>query len=294
MSETQGQDHHNVIRDHRRQWHDFLYVYPVVARRSKGLSVGINLNPDKRCTYSCVYCQVDRKIARNLHSVDLEVLRRELRAVLHEAAEGTIWQHPRFSAVPLPLRRINDIAFSGDGEPTCMANFDQAVAAAAEVKRQLDLADVKLVVITNATAFDGEPFRRALPILEANNGEIWAKLDAGTEAYFLRINRPGPGLTLDKVVSNITEVAKGCPLVIQTLFLSLAGDPPPLREVTAYCERLKGILRAGGQIKLVQIHTVARTPADARAGSLDDAALEALAAVVRQAIPAVPVEVFHG
>ena len=50
----------DVLRDHRRDFSDNRYVYPVVSRRSRGVSIGVNLNPDKVCNFDCVYCQVDR------------------------------------------------------------------------------------------------------------------------------------------------------------------------------------------------------------------------------------------
>jgi wyosine [tRNA(Phe)-imidazoG37] synthetase (radical SAM superfamily) len=294
MKDRVSKEFRAAISEHRRQWRDFLYVYPVVARRSKGLSVGINLNPDKRCNYSCLYCQVNRHVPRNLHTVDIGTLRGELEAVLREAAAGTVWNHPRFADTPPASRRINDIAFSGDGEPTCLANFDQAVAVAAEVKGSLGLQDVKLVVITNSTQLNSEQFLRALPILDANNGEIWAKLDAGSEKYFKRVNRPGGGITLAKIVSDIASIACGRPVVIQTLFPAIDRRGPSQTEIAAYCARLEEIRRGGGQVKLVQIHTVARRPQDNRVSPLSDADLDSVAVMVRASLPGLPVETYYG
>ena len=45
---------------HERQFEGSRFVYPVLSRRSGGISVGINLNPDKVCNFDCVYCQVNR------------------------------------------------------------------------------------------------------------------------------------------------------------------------------------------------------------------------------------------
>jgi wyosine [tRNA(Phe)-imidazoG37] synthetase (radical SAM superfamily) len=280
--------------DHRRQWRDYRYVYPVISRRSQGLSVGINLNHDQRCTYACLYCQIDRHIPRPAHAVDLAVLRRELEAVLTEVTSARIWQEDRFAATPAELRRLNDIAFSGDGEPTCLPNFDQAVAAAAEVKDRLGLEAVKIVVITNASQFRTRQFQAALPILDAHNGEIWAKLDAGSEAYFRRVNRPAPAVTLGAIVDGIAEVARGRAVVIQSLFARLDGAGPSPEELAAYCGRLRDILAAGGKIKLVQVHTVARQPAEAAVGPLDDEQLRAIAGAIRQAVPAIVVETYSG
>ena len=52
----------NLFALHDRAWRANRYVYPVVSRRSRGLSIGVNLNPDKACNFDCVYCQVDRRV----------------------------------------------------------------------------------------------------------------------------------------------------------------------------------------------------------------------------------------
>jgi wyosine [tRNA(Phe)-imidazoG37] synthetase (radical SAM superfamily) len=283
-----------VTRDHRRQWRDCLYVYPVISRRAKGLSIGVNLNPDKRCTFSCLYCQINRRVARDLHHVDVDVIRRELSLAMHAAVNGELWSEPRFAGTPETMRRINDIALSGDGEPTCLAEFDRVIAAAAAAKREFDRDDVKTVVITNASKLDSPQVRRALPILDASNGEIWAKLDAGTDAYFQRVNRPHPPLSLDEIVANIAAVAKDRPIVIQTLWFRINGKAPPESEIAAYCERLREILAGGGRIRLVQLHTIARSPQEAVASTLPDADLDTIAGRVRAAVPPVNVEVYYG
>ena len=283
-----------MTRDHRRQWRSCLYVYPVIARRSKGLSIGVNLNPDKRCTFSCVYCQIDRRAARELHTVDLAVLRDELCLAMEEAITGRLWEEKRFAPTPPELRRINDIAFSGDGEPTCLGEFHQAVRIAAEVKRKFGRGEVKIVVITNATQLQSPQVRRALPVLDANNGEIWAKLDAGTEEYFRKINRPNPPVTLASIVRNIVAVARDSPVVIQTLLFKTDGRPPPPEELDAYCARLREILDAGGKIKLVQLHTIARPPAEGSAIALGDGELDALADRIRASLPELNVEAYYG
>ena len=166
---TEKPDNHDlpVTRDHRRQWRDCLYVYPVISRRAKGLSVGVNLNPDKSCNFACLYCQINRSIRRDLKNVDMDILRSELKEALQAATSGELWSHQRFGETPHELRRINDIAFSGDGEPTCLPNFDSAVQAAADVRREFGLDEMKIVVITNASMFDRPQFQKALAILDA-------------------------------------------------------------------------------------------------------------------------------
>ena len=294
MSERRDIENGPVTGDHRRQWRSSLYVYPVISRRAKGLSIGVNLNPDKRCTFSCLYCQINRRIPRNLHTVDMEVLRRELHEAMEAAVSGALWGEPRFTRTPESMRRINDIALSGDGEPTCLANFDQAVAAAAQVKSEFGRDDVKTVIITNATHLDAPQFLRALPILDAHNGEIWAKLDAGTEEYFQRVNRPHPRVSLKQIVDNITSIARDRPIVIQTLLFRIDGTAPPPQELDAYVTRVREILEAGGRLKLIQIHTIARAPQDASVSVLDDAELDGIAEQLRTALPDTPIETYYG
>src|SRR5438445_111855 len=55
---------------HPRAYRENHYVYPVLSRRARGVSIGINLNPDKICNWDCVYCQVDRTTPAAIPQVD--------------------------------------------------------------------------------------------------------------------------------------------------------------------------------------------------------------------------------
>jgi hypothetical protein len=213
-----------VQRDHRRAFADNRYVYAVVSRRSRGLSIGVNLNPDKVCNFDCVYCQVDRTTPGAGRDVDVPLLCAELEAALDLAASGEIFATERFRAAPPALRRLNDIAFAGDGEPTTCPEFPRAVEEAAAIKRRRGLDGVKLILITNASMLHRPAVKQALETLHANNGEVWAKLDAGTEAYYRQIERTT--IPFDRIVANVTEAARAHPLVVQALFLRLHGRPP--------------------------------------------------------------------
>src|SRR6185369_5998646 len=104
--------------DHARRFAGNRFVYPVLSRRSGGISIGVNLNPDKICNFDCIYCQVDRRSESETQFVEAEQLLKELDDTLDLVASGDIYQTEKFSHTPASLRRLNDIAFSGDGEPT--------------------------------------------------------------------------------------------------------------------------------------------------------------------------------
>ena len=108
-------------------------------------------------------------------------------------------------------------------------------------------------------AMEIELQKRGLAIMDAHNGEVWAKLDAGTEEYFKLINRTH--IPFARILKNIAECAKDRPVVIQSLFLKVRGVAPSDAEIGEYCRRLKeidNISPARSGIKLVQVYTLAR------------------------------------
>ena len=149
-------------RDHDRHFQENRFVYPVLSRRSRGISVGINLNPDKICNFDCVYCQVDRSIAPEFRQVEPARVVSELEETIALVQAGRLYDDPRFVEVPGSLRRLSDIAFSGDGEPTTYPGFLEIVRDVAALKRRLNLGDVTLVLFTNATMLHRKEVKEAL------------------------------------------------------------------------------------------------------------------------------------
>jgi wyosine [tRNA(Phe)-imidazoG37] synthetase (radical SAM superfamily) len=299
--------------DHARLFEHNRFVYPVLSRRSAGISIGVNLNPDKVCNFDCIYCQVDRRSQSETRFVEIDGLINELRGTLDLVLSGRIYDTPKFHDVPPQLRRLNDIAFSGDGEPTTYKNFDEIIENCAGVKREFELriADcglriekpvlesairnpqsaIKMVLISNASMFHRPHVQRGLAILDENNGEIWAKLEAGTDEYYHLIERTP--IPLRQILDNITAAARVRPLVIQSLFMRVNGEPPSQAELKAFCDRLNEITAAGGQLKLVQIYTVARRPAESFVAPITDTEVDAIVSLVqnRTGLAALP---FYG
>lgn len=265
---------------HSRHYRDNRFVYPVLSRRSKGISLGVNLNPDKICNFDCIYCQVDRRSEAETDFVDLHLVLDELRHLLQMAANGELYADEPFCNVPEQLRRLNDIAFSGDGEPTTYRNFDEIISQVAQLKDELKLDATKMVLITNASMFHRPVVQRGLEILDQHQGEIWAKLDAGTAEYYHLVDRTK--IPFQQILDNIAAAAKIRPLVIQSLFMRVNGEPPTEAELEAYCDRLNEILAKGGRLSLIQVYTVSRTPAESFVASLSNEEVDAIAELVRQ------------
>lgn len=274
--------------NHNRIYGSNRFVYPVLSRRSNGVSLGVNLNPDKVCNFDCIYCQVDRTTRSETRFIEMDQLLAELRTTLDFITSGDFFGDGPFKDIPPELKRLNDIAFSGDGEPTTYKNFDEIISTCASLKQELELDDVKMVLITNASMFHRDHVKAGLQILDENQGEIWAKLEAGTEAYFQTIDRTS--FKLQEIVDNIAAAAQRRSVVIQSLFMNVNGVAPSNEELLAFCSRLSEIVTAGGAIDHVQIYTVARPPAESFVTALSNSEVDQIVTLVKEqtGITAVP------
>ena len=264
---------------HPRRFGTLRFVYPVISRRSGGLSLGVNLSPTGLCNYACVYCQIlaegkDAKADSLL--VPMESLEAELRQLAGSVNDGTLFEQPVFAPVPAEKRILKDIAFSGDGEPTLSPQFAETVRLVANLRKELCGESVKIVLITNASTLHLAPVRSALDVMLQNNGEIWAKLDAGTPEFYRSVSRSK--VPFETICTNLINFTQDFPTVIQTCFLSLRGQAPSAEEVRQYAERLKEL----GKVQHVQIYTVARHTPEDWALPLENSRLDDIAAVVRQ------------
>ncbi len=284
-----------VVMDSSRRWRQNRYLYPVFARRTGGVSIGVNLNVDKICNFGCIYCEVNRRVAPVIKDVDLEALTAEMRAALEMAQNGDLLRDARFAGV-VPADggalRVTDIAFSGDGEPTSFRNFKQVVERTIALRDEAGLAEVKIVVITNASLFHRPQVREALALVDRAGGEVWAKLDAGTPDYFKLID--DTTISYERILRNIRDLGRVQPLVIQSCFMRVRGAGPSDEEIEAYTGRLRDFLADGARIKLVQVYSVSRPPSESYVTALPPADLERVRSRVEAALGSIQVKRFDG
>ena len=277
--------------DHRRQLLQNRYVYAVVSRRAKGLSIGINLNVDKVCNFDCPYCQVNRKIPLTetqklvqREGVDILRVQSELVHLFSLLASGELWNVAPFNTAAPEMQVLRDVSISGDGEPTACPELLQVVGSISEQLEAYQLMEkgVAFNLFTNATLFHKPSVQSALKALWKSGGRVWAKLDAGTQSWFERVD--GTKLSLDKVTENITWAAQQHPIVLQCMFHRFGDEAPSEEEIIAWVARVKGVVDAGGQVEWVQIYTTARKPSDESVLPLDLPFLQGIAASLRQAL----------
>ena len=248
-----------------RNFLDNRFVYTVISPRARGLSIGINMNPDRFCNFDCVYCEVNRGLPVLDQKLDVTVMAEELDKTLAFVRSGKIREHPVYRELNDELLQLRHVALSGDGEPTLCPNFAEAIQVVVHVRARQPHAFFKLALITNGTGLDLRPVQDSLRYF-THDDEIWIKLDAGTQAFMDRVNHSQ--VPLEKVIANILLVGRQRPIIIQSLFPSVLGQEPPPEEIDEYILRLGDLKRSGARIALVQIYSATRPTAHPDCGHL--------------------------
>ena len=148
------------------------------------------------------------------------------------------------------------------------------------------------MLITNASMFHRPAVERGLAILDANQGEIWAKLEAGTDAYYQLVERTK--IPFRRILDNIRLPPEVRP----------ARHPEPVHADSgrgAPAERDRRLLRPAERDRRrrrasssgVQVYTVARQPAESFVEPLTNAELDAIAQTVRDRT-SLPAPAFYG
>jgi wyosine [tRNA(Phe)-imidazoG37] synthetase (radical SAM superfamily) len=180
-------------------------------------------------------------------------LESELRSFLHEILHGSFMK----DQVPADARRINDIAISGNGEPTSAREFEQVIELIARVKRDYDLPEeLKLVLITNGSLIDRGGVQSGLRRMAALNGEVWFKLDSVTREGRQRINNTR--MSLKQMRENLRTAALLCPTWLQTCLFQIDGEPPDAKECAAYLKFIEGLLQEDVPLRGVLLYALAR------------------------------------
>ncbi len=268
------------IKDHNRFQEGFEYVYPVVSRRAGGLSLGINLNTNNACNWRCIYCQVPDLIRGAPPPVDLDALEEELSVFLSQILIGSYLE----DQVPKGQRRLNDIAFSGNGEPTSAPNFADAVKTIHGVRVRANVPEVvKTVLITNGSLMHQHKVMKGVKDLAGINGEVWFKIDRATVEGAQLIN--DTKINKSRILSNLEASAKACPTWIQTCLFKLDGLHPAESDLDAYVQLIGEAVARGIPFKGILLYGLARQshqPESARLSKLDDGWLNAFAHRLRE------------
>jgi hypothetical protein len=264
--------------NHDRDSAGMTYVYPVVSRRAGGVSVGINLNPNNACNWRCVYCQVPGLTRGGPPAIDLAKLETELRRMLTDIVDGDFMSR----AVPEGMRRLNDIALSGNGEPTSAVEFPAVVELIGQVLADFGLVgQIKLVLITNGSLASKAYVQAGLRKMAALNGEVWFKFDRATRAGLSLVN--DTETDPERHFQRLKSIAGLCPTWVQTCLFALDGAVPEAAETDAWLAMLTRAKSAQLPLRGVLLYGLARPSMQTEAprlAKLPEAWMQALASRV--------------
>jgi len=220
-------------------------VYGPVPSRRLGQSLGVDLIPHKVCSFDCLYCQLGRTTYQSVEP--------EMFVPVSEVVEAV--REKLMKTTP------DVITLAGSGEPTLHAGIGQVIR---DLKEH---TEKRIAVLTNGSLFWKPEVRSR--VSEADL--VMPTLTSSLEDTFRLIHRPHRELSLDRVVEGLKRLREGYRGSIALEAVLLAGINDSDREV----EGLKRVIDQIAPDK-IDLNTVVRPPADARAVPLDRKRLEAL------------------
>ena len=198
---------------------DMIAFGPVPSRRL-GRSLGVNNIPPKKCTYSCVYCQVGA-----IGKIQLE--RRELyrpEIIVQEVEEKVKKTREQGES-------IDYLAFVPDGEPTLDIHLGDEIDL-------LHPFGVKIGVISNASLIWRQDVRKDL--MKAD--WVSLKVDSVDKKIWRRINRPHHDLQLPLIQEGILQFAREYTgeLVTETMLVKNVNDSVDhIKDVANFLAQLR-------------------------------------------------------
>jgi len=220
------------------------YIYGPVPSRRLGFSLGVDILPFKTCSMDCVYCQLGsgaKTTVRRREYVPAAAVLAQIKAALSGG------------------RRIDAVTFSGSGEPGLNSGIGRIIRG---IKR---MTAVPVVVLTNSSCLASRQGRREFLAADI----VVPSLDAVTGRIFNRINRPHPGIKIEKIIDGLILFRRefGGEIWLEIMLVKGINDGP------AHLKKLK---EAAARIRpdKIQLNTVVRPPAARSARPLSRAELE--------------------
>jgi len=227
----------------------YLHLYGPVPSRRLGRSLGIDLVPHKICTYDCIYCQIGNTTEKTLARKEYVPVKEIMEEVERFLKEGTA--------------SIDYLSLSGSGEPTLHSQICSVIEGIKAI------TSIPVAVITNGSLLYEEEIRQDL--LHADI--VLPSLDAVSSEVFMKINRPRPGFSIEKVIEGLVEFRKAFKGQIWLEILFCKGVNDGKEELL----RMKKVIDRI-QPDRIHLNTVVRPPSEKWAVPLNQKEMEEIRA----------------
>ncbi len=188
-------------------------VFGPVPSRRLGQSIGINNIPPKKCSYSCVYCQLGK-------TYDVQVTR----TPFYEPQEIFEAVEQKIQAATQKKESIDYLTFVADGEPTLDPNIGEEI----KILRSFGF---KIAVITNASLLWKNDVQDDLCTADW----VSLKVDTVDQRIWRRINRPHRSLQLEEILQGIRDFSDSFSgtLATETMLLQDVNDATEQQTMVA-------------------------------------------------------------
>jgi len=203
------------------------YIFGPVASRRFGMSLGVDLSPDKkRCNFDCIYCELDP--AKPVNEYDNPPKPEEILKEINQAVKKYDFEV---------------LTITSNGEPTLYPYLDELVRG---------IEGQKLLILSNSSTIDNKDIQNTLCGFDI----VKLSLDAVTPSVFKKIDRPHKDLSIENIINGMIEFRKkySGELIVEILVVKGINDKEE------EFEKLNEVLK---EIKpdRVDISTIDRPPA---------------------------------
>ncbi|ACN99677.1 MoaA/NifB/PqqE family protein [Sulfurihydrogenibium azorense Az-Fu1] len=213
---------------------DTMYKYifgPVLSRRF-GLSLGIDLSPEKKsCNFDCLYCELEK--ARPIDKIENQPDPDDIVKEVHDYLSKN--HYP------------DVITTTANGEPTLYTRLNELIDKLNKIK-----GSSKTLILSNGSTINNPTVREALKKFDI----VKLSLDAADQKTFEKIDRPLKGIKIDDIIKGMISFRKEYKgsLVLEVLVVKHINDK---KEV------IEKIVEAAKKINpdRIDISTVDRPPA---------------------------------
>ncbi|MFW6140126.1 MAG: radical SAM protein [Acidobacteriota bacterium] len=220
------------------------HIYGPVPSRRLGLSLGVDIIPFKICSLDCVYCQLGPTTEKTVEPKDY-FSEQEILSQIKKKIESS--------------SRIDYITFSGSGEPTLNSKIGVLI------KKIKNFTDIPVAVLTNGSLLFKKEVRDSIKQADL----VVPSLDAATQEFFEKINRPHASLKIENVIEGLKIFRKEFKGRIWLEIILVKG----MNDSESQVKALKKAIHEINPDK-VQLNTVIRPPSEKFARPLSKKEME--------------------
>ena len=177
------------------------YIFGPIASRRFGMSLGIDLSPDKKsCNFDCIYCELEKSAKRDTIENPPKV-----KDVISEVKDA-------FSRFDFDV-----ITITANGEPTLYPHLKELIEELNGIKE-----DKKLLILSNSSTISKKEIREALKGVDIAK----LSLDSVIPKTFKKIDRGMKNIDINDIVDGIKKFSKEFKneLILEVLVVKSIND----------------------------------------------------------------------